>query len=364
MKPSTNDTTIDIDHNSSSKRVSFSENNHQNGEQQQHQHQHNVPLLLQPSYARSKSMIFDELRHFRICLKWCALDHSSCVGKLTSYVTFIFLTFIVPLFTTLFVQVSTSSPQDDPISLNKLVQIPESALAIISFFTLSRFFQRYGLRQLLFLDALQDDTTYVRRGYARELEKAFRFLTYIILPSFFVELVHKIIFFSAFLGCIEQECTYCQLGALLLVLASKTEKSFFNSGDLVICSAVQLSGFFLCILGAAKITHRAQGIVSIATRWHMLVTNAFAESEQCKDQMSDALASDSSDSDSSDIHISIIPQRLSSFHTRQSLVTYLQHNHGGITLYGFALDRGMLHTLFAFEFSIVLWILSKVVVLE
>jgi len=44
-------------------------------------------------------------------------------------------------------------------------------------------------------------------------------------------------------------------------------------------------------------------------------------------------------------------------------VTYLQHNHGGITLYGFALDRGMLHTLFAFEFSIVLWILSKVVVL-
>ncbi|KAK2399158.1 extracellular ligand-gated ion channel protein [Trifolium repens] len=408
MKPSTNDTTVDIDHNSSSKRVSFSENNHTNGEQ--HQQQHNVPLLLQPSYSRSKSIIFDELRNFRICLKWCALDHSSCVGKLISYVTFIFLTFIVPLFTTLFVQVSSSSPQDDPISLNKLVQIPESALAIISFFTLSRFFRRYGLRQLLFLDALQDDTTYVRRGYARELEKAFRYLAYIILPSFFVKLVHKIIFFSAvkisaphisagfplnsivfvltliswlyrtgvyLLVCVIFRLT-CQLQILRFegvhklfegfgseaVLASKSDKSFFNSGDLVICSAVQLSGFFLCILGAAKITHRAQGIVSIATRWHMLVTNAFAESEQCKDQMSDAVASDSSDSDSSDIHISIIPQRLSSFHTRQSLVTYLQHNHGGITLYGFALDRGMLHTLFAFEFSVVLWILSKVVVLE
>lgn len=85
-----------------------------------------------------------------------------------------------------------------------------------------------------------------------------------------------------------------------------------------ICSAVQLSGFFLCVLGAAKITHRAQGIVSIATRWHMLVTSSSAESEQCKDQMSEGLVSDS-DSDSSDIHISVIPQRLSSFHTRQSL---------------------------------------------
>ncbi|KAI5394010.1 uncharacterized protein LOC127092500 [Lathyrus oleraceus] len=452
MKPSSNDTTIDID-NSSSKRVSFSDNNHTNVEQQQQQqqHQHNVPLLLQPSYSRSKSIIFDELRNFRICLKWCALDHSSCVGKLISYVTFILLTFILPLFTTLFVQVSDASPQDDPISLNKLVQIPESALAIISFFALSRFFLRYGLRQLLFLDALQDDTAYVRRGYARELQKAFRYLGYIILPSFFLELAHKIIFFSAvkisapnisagfplhsivfvlmliswfyrtgvyllvcvifrltcqlqilrfesvhklfegfgseagdifkehvrirrqlwvishryrfFIICCIVTMSVSQLGALLLVLASKSEKSFFNSGDLVICSAVQLSGFFLCILGATKITHRAQGIVSIATRWHMLVTNAFAESEQCKDQMSDALASDSSDSDSSDIHISIIPQRLSSFHTRQSLVMYLQHNHGGITLYGFSLDRGLIHTLFAFEFSIVLWILSKVVVL-
>lgn len=133
----TNDTTIEIDH-SSCKRVSFSENHFPNGEQQ-----NNVPLLLQPSYARSKSIIFDELRNFRICLKWCALDHTSCVGKLISYVTFIFLTLLVPLFTTLFVQVSASSPQDDPISLNKLVQLPESGLAVISFFTLSRFFRRY-----------------------------------------------------------------------------------------------------------------------------------------------------------------------------------------------------------------------------
>ena len=45
-------------------------------------------------------------------------------------------------------------------------------------------------------------------------------------------------------------------------------------------------------------------------------------------------------------------------------VAYLQHNNGGITLFGFALDRGLLHTLFAFEFSLVLWILSKVVVLS
>ncbi|KAE9599448.1 hypothetical protein Lalb_Chr14g0362331 [Lupinus albus] len=180
-----NETSI-IDIDFSNRRVSFDDEKHPHEE---------VPLLLQPSYARSKSMIFDELRNFRVSLKWCALDHSSCVGKLISYIVFIFLAIIVPLLTSLFVRVPKSSPQDDPISLNKLVQLPESALAIIAFFTFSRFFKRYGLRQLLFLDVLQYDTAYVRRGYTRELEKSFRYLSYIILPSFVVELAHKIIFF-------------------------------------------------------------------------------------------------------------------------------------------------------------------------
>jgi hypothetical protein len=45
-------------------------------------------------------------------------------------------------------------------------------------------------------------------------------------------------------------------------------------------------------------------------------------------------------------------------------VTYLSHNSGGITLFGFTLDRGLLHTIFAFEMTLVLWILSKAVVLS
>ncbi|XP_019435146.1 PREDICTED: uncharacterized protein LOC109341660 isoform X2 [Lupinus angustifolius] len=445
-----NETSI-IDIDFSNRRVSFDDEKHPHDEEETQYHQPNVPLLLQPSYARSKSMIFDELRNFRVSLKWCALDHSSCVGKLISYMVFIFLAIIVPLLTSLFVRVPASSHEDDPISLNKLVQLPESGLAIIAFFTFSRFFRRYGLRQLLFLDVLQYDTAYVRRGYTRELEKSFRYLSYIILPSFVVELGHKIIFFYAvkisaphispgfplnsivfifvlvswvyrtglfllvcvlfrltcelqilrfeglhkllegygsdagvifkehlrirkqlsvtshryrifIIGCLVT-ITISQFGALLLVLGSKSAKTFFNSGDLVICSVVQLSGFLLCLFGAARITHRAQKIVSIATRWHMLVTNAFAELEQCKTEVPEELATDT-DSDSSDICISVIPQQFSSFQTRQSLVTYLQHNNGGITLYGFALDRGLLHTLFAFEFSLVLWVLSKVVVLS
>ncbi|XP_015896189.2 uncharacterized protein LOC107429928 [Ziziphus jujuba] len=414
----------------------------------------NIPLLLQPSYGRSKSSMFDELRNFRISLKWCALDHSSFYGKSISYTTFILLTIIVPILTTFAVHVPSTSPEDDPFSFNKLVQLPESGLAAIGFFTLSQFFKKYGLRQLLFLDALEDDSLYVRRGYTRELDKAFRYLACILLPSFFVALAHKIIFFSTvkislpyispgvplnsivfflvlaswvyrtgvfLLVCVlfrltcelqilrfeglhklfegwdsdssvifEEHVrirkqllvtshryrvfiiaclftiTVSQFVALLLVLASKSEKTFFNSGDLLVCSAVQLCGFCLCLLGAARITHRAQGIVGIATRWNMVVTGTSAGlGGQCKSQAPAAAdPNDSSEfSDSSDNFISVSPHDPSSFQTRQALVGYLQHNNGGITVFGFALDRGLLHTLFAFEFSLVLWILSKVVVL-
>ncbi|KAK9280074.1 hypothetical protein L1049_013759 [Liquidambar formosana] len=442
-----------VDLQSSNRPISFpddlNESNHANNI---------VPLLLRPSYSRSKSSIYDELRNFRISLKWCALDHSSCLGKSISYLTFILLAIIVPIASSILVQVPATASTDDPISLNKLVQLPESALAAIGFFTLSSFFRRYGLRQLLFLDGLQDDSLYVRRGYTRELDRAFRYLACILLPSFFVELAHKIIFFLTVTVCIPHfssgvplnsivfilvlaswvyrtgvfllacvlfrltcelqilrfegfrktlegfgsdaavifeehvrirkqlsvtshryrffiivclvTITISQLGALLLVLASKSEKSFFNSGDIVVCSAVQLSGFFLGLLGAARITHRAQGIVSVATRWHMLVTCASNDSrlDQCKDIMPVAYGTlpskcGYSDSEASDIFITVSPHDTSSFQTRQALVTYLQHNNGGITIFGFALDRGLLHTLFAFEFSLVLWILSKVVVL-
>lgn len=52
---------------------------------------------------------------------------------------------------------------------------------------------------------------------------------------------------------------------------------------LQVLSMVQLSGFFMCLMGATRITHRAHGIVGIATRWHMLMTHASSFSNQASD---------------------------------------------------------------------------------
>ncbi|KAE8710512.1 putative ATP-dependent rRNA helicase SPB4 [Hibiscus syriacus] len=416
------------------------------------------PLLLQPSYARSTSLLSDELRSFRISLRWWALDHSTWIGKFVSYLTFAILAVFVPIVSSLPVwfQVPSFAFPMEATAFHLLVQFPESALAFLGFSTLTCFFRKYGLRQLLFLDVLQEDTTFVRRGYTRKLDKAFRYLAFILLPSSFVEIVHKIIFFSTvkislpyvsagfplnsiafvlvlgswvyrtglfllvsvlfrltcelqilrfeglhkmFEGCgsdggeIFQEhvrirkqlsiishryrffiiaslvvITASQFAALFMVLASKSDKNFFNSGDLLVCSTVQLSGFFLCLLGAARITHRAQGMAAVASRWNMSMTCAMTGVEQGK-QIGDDFppksnCNENDSDDSSDMFISFPEQHPSNLQTRQALVSYLAYNNKGITLFGYALDRGLLHTLFAFEFSLVMWILSKVVVLS
>jgi hypothetical protein len=92
---------------------------------------------------------------------------------------------------------------------------------------------------------------------------------------------------------------------------------------LQVCSAVQLSGFLLCLLGAARITHRAQGIVSVATRWQMVVTYASSESCQLEGHThmpeADCIDNNIDSVSSSDICPSISPQDPSLFQTRQAL---------------------------------------------
>ncbi|CAO2169662.1 unnamed protein product [Urochloa humidicola] len=432
------------------------------------------PLLLNPAYARCKSVIHDELRSFRVFLQWCLLDHTTRAGRAASYAAFVALALVIPATVSLSLRADAAmSPASaSAITFNRVSQLPATGLAAISFFTLAAFFRRLGgLRQLLFLDgALRDDSAYVRRGYARELDRAFRLLAALLLPSLCVEAAHKAVFFfctvrvepppmpvaavlpfsprllpevpwravalvatvaswvyrtgvfllvcvlfrltcelqtlrfdgiyhmldvearaaaaeifaehrrirtqllatshryRVFIICCLVTITVSQLGALLVVLSSRDAKSFSNTGDLLVGSAVQLSGFFMCLFGAARITHRAQRIVSVASQWHMSIVamnhGKSSSPPAASTSASDVDASRVSGSAAAVSHHQTEPGAACSYESRQALVTYLRHNGGGITLFGFTLDRGLLHTIFVFEMTLVLWILSKVVVLE
>lgn len=134
----------------------------------------------------------------------------------------------------------------------------------------------------------------------------------------------------------------------------------------------------MCLFGAARITHRAQRIVSIASQWHMgmvhhgkpapepgVSTSASddaAASGACCAYKSRQALGNSTEPNQAILVCKFLDLTVVSM--RVYAVTYLWHNSGGITLFGFTLDRGLLHTIFAFEMTLVLWILSKAVVLS
>ncbi|GJS18298.1 neuropeptides B/W receptor type like protein [Tanacetum coccineum] len=48
--------------------------------------------------------------------------------------------------------------------------------------------------------------------------------------------------------------------------------TFINGGDYAVSSIAQVVGVILCLNAAAKISHRAQGIAALASRWHALAS--------------------------------------------------------------------------------------------
>ncbi|KAL6646647.1 hypothetical protein ACP70R_015724 [Stipagrostis hirtigluma subsp. patula] len=208
--------------------------------------------------------------------------------------------------------------------------------------------------------ALRGDLPHVRRQGARAAaDEIFaehrRIRTQLLATS------HR---YRAFIICCLVTITVSQLGALLAALSSRDAKSFANSGPtgLLVGSAVQLSGFFMCQFGAARIMHRAQRIVSIASQWHMSMVSV--QHGKQPPAPASTSASDHDVSGSSTAAPAALQPELGAACLYESRQALLCHNGGGITLFGFMLDRGLLHTIFVFEMTLVLWILSKVVVLS
>ncbi|KAG8501041.1 hypothetical protein CXB51_003144 [Gossypium anomalum] len=131
----------------------------------------------------------------------------------------------------------------------------------------------------------------------------------------------------------------------------------------------------LCILlrSATKITHKAQSVTSLASKWHVCATlHSFDEGETLRtpairDQQvlphvgangvseGDDPAEEEDELDNCKL-IPAYAYSTISYHKRQALVTYFEKNQGGITVYGIALDRST-----GIEFSFVLWILGKTI---
>ncbi|WVZ85831.1 hypothetical protein U9M48_032699 [Paspalum notatum var. saurae] len=184
--------------------------------------------------------------------------------------------------------------------------------------------------------------------------------------------------------------TASQFTALLAATRPHAQVNIATAGELALCSVSLVTGVLICLHSAAKITHKTQSITSVAATWHADATinsvdrdqeNPRTPSKACLhlhqhaptttspfSAMASASSGEESDDDESRSEDSVDAVRFTSFHAtnisfqkRQALVTYLENNRAGITVFGFVVDRTWLHALFMIEFSLVMWLLGKTI---
>ncbi|OWM90834.1 uncharacterized protein LOC116209689 [Punica granatum] len=175
--------------------------------------------------------------------------------------------------------------------------------------------------------------------------------------------------------------TGSQLASLLVVTKNSAEVNIYKAGELVLCSITLLTALSILLRNATRITHKAQAVTSLAAKWHVCATlDDSLDVNESETPVAPAAATDGNpfpveilgESDSEDAgdeeddldnnkFIPACAYSTISFQKRQALVTYFENNRAGITVYGFTLDRSTLHTIFAMELSLVLWLLSKTI---
>ncbi|XP_006656279.1 uncharacterized protein LOC102707685 [Oryza brachyantha] len=166
--------------------------------------------------------------------------------------------------------------------------------------------------------------------------------------------------------------TASQFASLLLTTRHDSVDDFLNTSELALCSVVLMSGLIIILSSAAKITHQAQALTGQTTKWHACCTIEPVEEEAElgsnqssmveADPVSDSECEETGDEDLLENTKILLPQAtVISFQKRQALVTYLENNRAGITVFGFTLDRSYLHTIFMLEWTLFLWLLGKTI---
>lgn len=172
--------------------------------------------------------------------------------------------------------------------------------------------------------------------------------------------------------------TASQLIFLLMVIKPHADVDILRGGELGLVSITLVSGLYILLRSATKITHKAQSITGLAAKWHICATvNSFdnidGETPMAHEASAQAMAANINWGSSSDDELGDEEDELNntkmlpiythtiSFHKRQALVTYMENNRAGITVYGFMLDRTWLHSIFGIQLALCLWLLNKTV---
>ncbi|KAL0004510.1 hypothetical protein SO802_012071 [Lithocarpus litseifolius] len=190
---------------------------------QNHNHNHQVPQQEQ----NEETQLDQTLKRLETFLALLGFNQSSWLSIALSWVAFLLIGVVLPV--VVLEQSKCSGCELYQIKKFKLdIVASQACLAAVSLLCLSHNLRKYGIRRFLFVDRFN----------------ASQFLTLLQTTGY--------------------------SGTITLI----------NGGDFAVSTIVQVVGIILCLHAATKISHRAQAITSLASRWHALVTCSSADSSQ------------------------------------------------------------------------------------
>ncbi|PPS09509.1 hypothetical protein GOBAR_AA11168 [Gossypium barbadense] len=342
-----------------------------------------------PSYSTPEGL---ELRSFRLGLNWFCLDQSNLWKVSLSWSFFFVLAIGVPIISH-YVLLCSNCDEKHRRPYDAVVQLSLSSFAAVSFISLSSWARKYGIRKFLFLDKLCDVSDKVRKGYAEELQKSMKLLCVFVLPCLAAESAYRIWWYATgasqipylgnmylaswlyrtsifILACIFYQLT-CHLQILRLedfaqVFQKETEVRSILAEHLRIRRNLRIIShrFRLFLLLSLVLVSASQFFALLMTTRTTTAVNIYEVGELAMYPADVDWESDEEDEGDDLDNTKLVPifAHTVSFQKRQALVTYLEHNRAGITVYGFMVDRTGIHTIFGIELALLLWLLNKTIV--
>ncbi|KAL0327355.1 UNVERIFIED_CONTAM: hypothetical protein Sangu_1813500 [Sesamum angustifolium] len=259
------------------------------------------------------------------------------------------------------------------------IVVSQACLAAASLICLSHNLRKYGVRKFLFVDRYSGHVERFSDQYVQKISFDWR----VVRPLSSVFLAYEVL--VLFLSSERQTKAHRICDSHYKPVYDSVPDHRIQGNhylckwwDFAVSSVVQVVGIILCLNAAAKISHRAQGIGALASRWHALM--ACSAADACPLRTSNSIGNlqaanklgsfhiNSSESDLESLDFITAPTNtqlasyMSSYHKRLALVMYLQSNPGGITIFGWTVDRGLINTIFFIELSLVTFVLGKTIV--
>ncbi|XP_028772210.1 uncharacterized protein LOC114729374 isoform X2 [Neltuma alba] len=279
-------------------------------------------------------------------------EQSSWLSFALSWTSFLVVGVVVPL-VVLFVGDCTDCEEYQRKNFEVEIVAFQACLAAVSLLCLSHNLRKYGLRRFLFVDRYSGRLMSLHERYIKQVSESFRLLALWGSTCFFLKTIREIIRLSH----VNHESWWPSFAVSVALIISWTYVS----------TIVQVVGIIICLHAATRISHRAQNIVSLASRWHALATCTTSDASPLRSYASagslepanhlNSLHFNSSESDLESLEFNVVPTNsqlasyMSSHHKRQAFVMYLQTNPGGITIFGWVVDRSLVNTIFFLELT-------------